>query len=217
MSPSHETPRAWIAIDTSLGASVARVEAGATVSRDSTTDARGHAERLAPMLAPLLAAGPIDAIAVGIGPAPFTGLRVGIVTARALSAALDVPLVGVCVLDVLARQACDAGAAQVTAVTDARRREVFVGAYRPAGADDVERLGELAVAVPTDVPVSGATLVGSGTRLYPDVLPGTDPEIDLGVMVRLAAHRWGTAQPTEPLYLRRPDIHASTGRKRATT
>ncbi|SNU00414.1 tRNA threonylcarbamoyladenosine biosynthesis protein TsaB [Ruaniaceae bacterium KH17] len=201
----------WLAIDTSEGTSVAFVD-GTAVERRANADSRGHAEHLAPMLAELPES---DAIVVGTGPAPFTGLRVGIVTARALAAARGIPVVGVPSLDALARQALDAGAAEITVATDARRKEVFWASYRPLGADDVELIDPFAVAIPEDVAIRG-TLVGAGARLYPEALPGRDLAVDPAVLARIATARWGAEQPTEPLYLRRPDIHASAGRKRAS-
>src|SRR5690606_25095853 len=73
-----------------------------------------HGEQLAPAIAEVLAAvdatpRDVTAIAVGTGPGPFTGLRVGIVTARTMAAVLGIPTYGVCTLDVLAAQAADAG------------------------------------------------------------------------------------------------------------
>ncbi len=206
-----------IAIDTSAGTRVALLRGGQVVARDVRRDPRGHVEHLAPMLAPLLADG-CEAVAVGTGPAPFTGLRVGIVTGRAFAAARGVPVVGVASLDALARQALDAlsGDQLVTVVTDARRTEVYTATYRAAGAD-VERVSALDVRAPGDVDVpAGSTLVGPGCRLYPDALPGQDLELDVAVLGRLALARWGADQPTEPLYLRRPDVQLPTARKRAS-
>lgn len=202
----------WLAIDTSEGTSVARVD-GERIERRANATPRGHAEHLAPMLAELGSG--VDAIAVGTGPAPFTGLRVGIVTARALGAALGVPVVGVPSLDVLARQALDAGARTVTVVTDARRKEVFWASFEALSDDDVTALSPPAVSAPGEVEGLGL-LVGAGTRLYPEQLAGEELGLDPAVMVRLARARWGSEQPTEPLYLRRPDIHAAAGRKRAS-
>ena len=202
----------WLAIDTSEGTSVARVD-GARIERRAHRDPRGHAEHLAPMLAEL--GSEVDAIAVGTGPAPFTGLRVGIVTARALGAALGVPVLGVPSLDVLARQALDVGAGAVTVVTDARRKEVFWASFEALSDDDVTPLSPPAVSAPGSIVTLGG-LVGAGTRLYPEQLAGEDLELDPAVMVRIARARWGSDQPTEPLYLRRPDIHAAAGQKRAS-
>lgn len=202
----------WLAIDTSEGTSVARVN-GMTVQRLAHPNPRGHAEHLAPML--LALGDDVDAVVVGTGPAPFTGLRVGIVTARAFGEARGIPVVGVPSLDALARQALDGDPDVVTVVADARRKEVFWAAYDALGEDDVTPLSGPAVSAPDDVDVRGA-LAGPGTRLYPDALPGEDLTLDPAVLARIARARWGSEQPTEPLYLRRPDIHASAGRKRAS-
>lgn len=201
-----------LAIDTSEGTSVAWTD-GVSVRQRAHEDPRGHAEHLAPMIAEVM--GEVDAIVVGTGPAPFTGLRVGIMTGRAFGAARGVPVVGVPSLDAIARQALDAGSATVTAVTDARRKEVFWASYEARGSNDVRALSAVAVSAPEDVEAVGE-IVGVGARLYPELLPGTDLAVDPVVLARIALERWGSDQSTEPLYLRRPDIHASAGRKRAT-
>lgn len=152
-----------LGIDTSDGVGVALLRTGEILARAAGADPRRHAETLAPGIAWVLAeAGAdrrdLDAVAVGTGPAPFTGLRVGLVTARALSRALGIPAYGICSLDALARQAFDeagrGGPVEVLAATDARRREVYAARYvRRAGAegDDVERLAGPVVASPGDV------------------------------------------------------------------
>lgn len=205
-----------IAIDTSAGTRVALLHGPQVVARDTLADPRGHVEHLTPMLAPLVTRG-FQAVAVGTGPAPFTGLRVGIVTGRALAHARGVPVVGVASLDVLARQALDAQLGElVTVVTDARRKEVYTATYRSAGAD-VERVTALDVRAPADVDVpAGSVLVGAGCQLYPHLLPGHNLELDVAVLGRLALLRWGQDQPTEPLYLRRPDVQQPGARKRAS-
>src|SRR5512142_1987226 len=95
-----------------------------------------HGEQLAPLIEQALAqagAGRQDltAIAVGVGPGPFTGLRVGLVTARTLGFVLDIPVRGVCSLDVLAVEAADSGAVSghFVVATDARRKEVYLASY----------------------------------------------------------------------------------------
>lgn len=206
-----------LCIDTSDGSAVAIVGPGG-VRRAASADPRAHAEHLAPLIAEVVGAAAVDAVVVGTGPAPFTGLRVGLVTAQVFALARGISAHGVSSLAVLARQALDDGGDErVTVVTDARRREVYAGTFEAAGPDDVRLVGELAVSLPADVAVDGA-LVGPGTRLYPDVLPGTDLAVDVAVLARVAAARLarGIDLPTQPLYLRRPDIHPSSGRKRAT-
>jgi tRNA threonylcarbamoyladenosine biosynthesis protein TsaB len=93
----------------------------------------GHATRLLTLAAGLLAEAGIawsalDRIAVGVGPGRFTGLRVGIATARGLAQSLDTQLVGISSLRALA-EPLEAGGAPVLSVIDARRGEVFVAAY----------------------------------------------------------------------------------------
>ena len=99
---------------------------------------------------------------MGTGPATFTGLRVGLVTARTLAYAWAVPVEGVCSLD-----AIGAVHGTCTVVTDARRREVYWARY-----DNGVRLDGPAVAAPLDVPVTG-NVVGRGGPLYPDVFPNS--------------------------------------------
>src|SRR4051812_8093856 len=94
-----------LAIDTSTElTSVAVVDQATVIGERSHLDARQHAEVLAPMVRDLLAdsataPGDIHAIAVGVGPGPYTGLRVGIATAQALGQAWRVPVHGLCSLD----------------------------------------------------------------------------------------------------------------------
>ena len=101
------------------------------VAERRTVDPRAHGELLAPQVAALLAdAGAtvreLAAIVAGLGPGPFTGLRVGLVTAASMGQALDIPTYGVCSLDALGRAA---GPGRVLVATDARRREVYYATY----------------------------------------------------------------------------------------
>lgn len=204
-----------LCIDTSEGSQVALVTPDG-IERARSGDPRGHAEHLAPLLARVTCSAPVDAVVVGTGPAPFTGLRVGIVSAEAFAHARGVPVHGVPSLAALARQALDTpGGDVVTVVTDARRKEVYSGTFRAEGRDDVALVGELAVTRPGDVVTHGA-LVGPATSLYPGELPGTPLDLDVAVLARLAMARLarGLDLPTHPLYLRRPDVHV--GVRRAT-
>ena len=184
-------------------------------------NARGHGELLAPLIAECLAqagATPVElaAIVVGTGPGPFTGLRVGLVTAAVLAQTLEIPAYGVCSLDALADQARDETALLVA--TDARRKEVYWARYERGS-----RVVGPEVGRPTDVPTEGVTAaVGAGIELYHDVfgvalLPGRFPT--LGGLARCAAERVRTAAPSEPLtplYLRRPDAVAPGAPKAVT-
>jgi tRNA threonylcarbamoyladenosine biosynthesis protein TsaB len=134
---------------------------GVLESRDDPVPGErpGHVSRLLPLIAEVLDRGQLefadlDRIAVGVGPGTFTGLRIGIATARALAAAASCPLVGVSTLHSLALEAEDApeaaGVDAVAAILDARRREVFAAVWRLDGAeaklDRVEAMAPRAVA-----------------------------------------------------------------------
>lgn len=116
-------------MDTSSSASsAALVYSDGTVIADRHVDGRGHAEALAPLIAALADPLPsLSLIAVGVGPGPYTGLRVGIATANAIGLALGVRVVGVCSLDAIA--AAHAGDGSCVVTSDARRREVYWAAY----------------------------------------------------------------------------------------
>ena len=173
-------------------------------------DARRHGELLAQGVREVLDRTRPDAVVVGTGPGPFTGLRVGLMTAAATADAWNVPAYGVCSLDALAD-------GDVVVVTDARRREVYWARY--AGGVRVDGPG---VCAPGDVPlVQGDRLVGAGARLPAfasyEVLGPEHP-----VMVRLVARAsdrvlaGAPSDPLTPLYLRRPDAVEPGAGKRVT-
>lgn len=168
-----------LAIDTSTTAiTVALHDGDRVVAEETTLDARAHAEHLAPEVQRALAAAgarPADVtdVVVGIGPGPFTGLRVGIVTGRTFAFALDVPVRGLCSLDALAHAAWLRGhRGDLLVATDARRKEVYAAhhlldegaATRVAGpvVDKAMNLPDDWRAMPT---------VGRGPVLYPEALP----------------------------------------------
>lgn len=207
-----------LAIDTSTDMCVG-VAAGDTVlatRRDS--DRRAHVEHLAAWIREALAeAGAVLAdltdIVVGLGPGPFTGLRVGIATAETLAWAGNTPLHRVCSLDVVAyehaRRATPAG--DFLVASDARRKELYWARYAPDGT----RIGEPQVSVPGALPA--LPVVGPAADLYPAVHHGRRDEgpraIDPGLLARV-----GLLLPSagdRPLYLRRPDAVAPTTRKSA--
>lgn len=203
-----------LAIDTSSAISVAVLDGDRAVATRSEFSPRGHAELLSGMIEAALAqAGAagfdVDAIVVGTGPAPFTGLRVGLVTARTLGMVWGVPVRGVCSLDAVGAQEADAGQSQVTVVADARRKEVYWATYTDGEADSPPQ-----VSAPGDVEPAGA-VVGRGAMLYPDAFPGaTAADPDPVWLARVAARRLAAGDqdfPTEPLYMRRPDVHGIPG------
>ena len=156
-----------------------------------------------------------------MGPGPFTGLRVGVVTARVLAESLGVGVGGVCTLDVLAQQALDDGAVgeQFLVATDARRREVHWAAYDVDSDGRAVRDGAPRVSLPAEVPVDGRAVVGRGADLYPEWLGSrvgpADPSA--AVLAALAAREIAEGRPLldpVPLYLRRPDAVAPGPPKR---
>jgi tRNA threonylcarbamoyl adenosine modification protein YeaZ len=198
--------------------------AGVTIAaRRSAVDARAHGELLAPGVdAVLREAGvrPSDlgAIVAGLGPGPFTGLRVGLVTAASMGQVLGIPTYGVCSLDGLGRAATAAG--RVLVATDARRREIYWAVYERG-----VRLTDPQVGRPVDVAQAVARMgvlsaIGEGAHRYADVLPLAlidEPRYPPAqALAELAADRVRAGAPTEPLtplYLRRPDAVAAAGRK----
>lgn len=230
---------AVLALDTSASVTVAVVgDDGARLARREAPERRRHAEALAPLVEEALAEAGVErseltAVAVGTGPAPFTGLRVGLVTARAIGFALGVPVLGVPSLDALAAQAVsDLGLtpdAEVLVATDARRREVYWARYRVVAHEGPHAVPVLETVAGPDVGpattvaehAAGAVVVGEGASLYADALGLAEdaPLVpDAAVLARLAIARRdaGADQPTEPLYLRRPDVQEPAGAKRVS-
>jgi tRNA threonylcarbamoyladenosine biosynthesis protein TsaB len=201
-----------LGLDTCLAAcSVALFEDGVVRAHAREEMARGHQERLAPMVRAVMAeAGApfaaLDRVAVTVGPGSFTGLRVGLAFAKGLAAALGVPVVGVGVLEALAAEAGGLVAAAVDARRDQLYLQVFEGG-RPLMAPDVLELGAAAARVAEIAGGRPLTLIGSGAPLLADVAPGatvlTPPGADARQVARLGASR--TPAPPRPLYLRAPD------------
>lgn len=181
-------------------------------------DARAHAELLAPLLrAAAREAGvtlsTVDAVVCGAGPGPFTGLRVGMVTAAALGDALGRPVHGVCSLDAIAAGAV-AEAGPLLVATDARRREVYWARYR-----DGRRAEGPHVDRPAEVPIDGAArAAGAAAHLLGLLVVGPAYPSPAGlVAVAADALRAGTPPPPfTPLYLRRPDAAEPGTRKRVS-
>jgi tRNA threonylcarbamoyladenosine biosynthesis protein TsaB len=168
-----------------------------------------HGEQLAPLIDRALretglVRQDLTAIGVGVGPGPFTGLRVGLVTARTLGHVLELPVYGVCTLDVLAVEAADTRAVSTDflVATDARRKEVYLASYDENGV----RLDGPEVAKPADA-ATDRPVVGEGAVLYPDAFPqAAGPTMpSAGWLARVIAEERAELHDPEPLYLRRPD------------
>lgn len=219
-----------LAVDTSgMQASVALHDGAAVLARADVPDPLRHAEVLTPAIDDVLARAGcrtdgVSALAVGVGPGPFTGLRVGLVTVEVLGHVLGVPVHGIGSLDALAAAAVRAGTVgsgeEFWVVTDARRREVYWARYRGA-----RRLDGPGVLAPADLPRGGSPVVGRGGLLYPDLLgPAVGPaDVAAADVAELAvsALAGGAPEapraallPVQPLYLRRPDAVEPGTRKR---
>jgi tRNA threonylcarbamoyl adenosine modification protein YeaZ len=171
-----------------------------------------HAELLTPAIREVLAdagvaVGDLDAVVTGLGPGPFTGLRVGVVTAATLADARGLPVVGVCSLDAI-------GSGARTVVTDARRKEVYWATYGPDGA----RTEGPAVVRPEKLSVSGPVV---GDPAFADRLgvPVDPADVTTAGLLRAAAPQLAdpsSAGSLVPLYLRRPDATPPTAIKAVT-
>ena len=214
-----------LGLDTATPAvTVALHDGGQPLAQLVTVDAHRHAELLAPAIAKVIAdvgasQQDLTGIAVGVGPGPYTGLRVGLVTARVLGAALGIPVHGLCTLDTIAADV-DADGEDFLVATDARRRELYWARYDGAG----RRVAGPEVEKPALIPASGLRAAGEGPMLYPEVLPnGLGPAFPAAATlckVVVAALAAGDPDhkllPPEPLYLRRPDAREPGAPKRVT-
>lgn len=216
----------YLTIDVSSYVIVGLCEAdGAAVTELAvlrSEDARHHVENLAPMVHEVLQQAGVskpDAVIVGTGPAAFTGLRAGLITARALARAWNVPIFGLSSLEVLALAGADAGANFISPVIDARRKEIYVLQARAMGADDIEVLRAVEVIKPAELcailAAERSVVACSDEQLYRAEFPErVTVDCAPAVMTRLylsrqARNEAGENFPfdTEPQYLRRPDVH----------
>lgn len=173
-----------LAIDTSTSrTSVAIIAAGAVVYVGHRDGATAHGPSLPALVQEALAQSDVDEVVVGMGPGPFTGLRVGIAFAQSFALARKIPVRGVCSLDAIAAQIDDR---DFIVTVDARRKEVYWARYING-----VRSGQPAVNFPADV---------SGAPIYADLF------VDMNALVQL------TGDITEPIYLRRPDAVATVNR-----
>ncbi|MGC5659704.1 tRNA (adenosine(37)-N6)-threonylcarbamoyltransferase complex dimerization subunit type 1 TsaB [Micromonospora sp. WMMD723] len=195
-----------------------------------TVDARAHGELLAPQVEAVLAdvdARPADlgAIVAGLGPGPFTGLRVGLVTAATMGQVLGIPTYGVCSLDGIGHPTTPSTTTpaeqRVLVAADARRKEVYWAVYDGTGRRIVgPEVDAPAVAAARARELAVTEAVGDGAHRYADVLGlplRAEPRYpEAAALVALAVARIRAGAPGEtltPLYLRRPDAVAATSRK----
>ena len=203
-----------LALDTAtpaVTAGIVRLDDSSVLGERVTVDARAHAERLTPnVLAALadagLTMGDLDAVVVGCGPGPFTGLRAGMATAAAYGHALGIPVHGVCSLDAIGVRT----SGDTLVVTDARRREVYWARYR----DGVRTEGP-AVNAPADVnPGTARAVAGSPEHAGMFGLPCCEPVYPTSAGLIAAVPDWSDhPAPLVALYLRRPDAKPLAARR----
>ena len=173
-----------LAIDTSTSrTSVAIIDGDSILFSGFRDGATAHGPSLPALVQEALAISDVDEVVVGMGPGPFTGLRVGIAFAQSFALARDIPVRGVCSLDAIAAQVNEK---DFIITVDARRKEVYWARYK-----DGVRVGEPAVNFPADV---------TGAPIQADLSP------DMQALVQLPGNI------TEPIYLRRPDAVATADR-----
>jgi len=226
-----------LALDTATPrVSVAIGRGGVVLGEVKLTGGRRHAEQLAPAIRYLcdeldVDLGHLTAVAVGLGPGLFTGLRVGVTTAKVMAQALRVPVVGMSSLDLVAYPARHTSRL-VAAVLDARRQEVFHARYRPVPGG-VQRVSEFAVDRPDEVVADllaggeEVLLVGDGAQVYPEAFDGLDRVEHAGTaftapsaaaLVELATARvereeFDAPWDVKPIYLRGSDAEIEWERR----
>ena len=173
-----------LAIDTSTSrTSVAIIDNGSVLYSGFRDGATAHGPSLPALVQEALAVSDVDEVVVGMGPGPFTGLRVGIAFAQSFALARAIPVRGVCSLDAIAAQIKEA---DFIITVDARRKEVYWARYVNG-----VRVGQPAVNFPSDV---------TGANIHADLFP------DMVSLSNLSGNI------TEPVYLRRPDAVATADR-----
>ncbi len=173
-----------LAIDTSTSRSCVAIIQGTSILYSGFRDgATAHGPSLPALVQEALSVSEVDEVIVGMGPGPFTGLRVGIAFAHSFALARGIPVRGVCTLDAIAAQIQES---DFIITVDARRKEVYWARYTNG-----VRVGEPAVNFPADV---------TGAKIYADLFPD---------MVSLANL---PGDVIEPIYLRRPDAVATVDR-----
>jgi tRNA threonylcarbamoyl adenosine modification protein YeaZ len=199
-----------LAFDTATPYVTVALHDGEAVVAEARSEQRmKHGEQLAPLIERVLGVAGVvrqdlTALAVGTGPGPFTGLRVGLVTARVLSLVLDVPAYGVCTLDAIALEAAAGlgGTTDFVVATDARRKEVYLAAYDEQGTRLSGPVVDRPAHVATDLPVAG-----EGAEIYPEAFsrPIGPALPSAGWLARAVVEERVELTDAEPRYLRRPD------------
>jgi tRNA threonylcarbamoyl adenosine modification protein YeaZ len=217
-----------LAIDTAASLCAACVhdsETGVELGREVLDIGKGHAERLIGVIESALrqaglAYADLDRVGVSIGPGSFTGVRVGVATARGLALALGIPAVGVNTLEALAAEAhADCPDRPILAAIDGRRGDLYCAVYAP----DAAVLSEPAAISVADAVLLArrhdAALAGNGADAML-AAAGAPPPLDtglraaaadIGFYARLAAASGAKNEKPKPLYLRGADAKPQSG------
>jgi tRNA threonylcarbamoyl adenosine modification protein YeaZ len=199
-----------LAIDTSVGVSVAVLRSNGELTQSQAVDHGMQGELTAELISQVVAESGLEIseitdVVVGVGPGPFTGLRVGLVTAGVFAHARNIPIHGICSLDAVAFDY----AKPCVVVTDARRKELYWARY------EGKRIGEPQVSKPEDLLAQfpNTEFVGPGAQIYPDSINGELLDLKAGSLAKLFVS--GNAQLVDlsPMYLRKPDAVEPTSRK----
>jgi tRNA threonylcarbamoyl adenosine modification protein YeaZ len=199
-----------LAIDTSVGVSVALLNSNGELTQSQAVDHGMQGELTADLISQVivnsgLKIAELTDVVVGVGPGPFTGLRVGLVTASVFAHAREIPIHGICSLDAIAFDYAD----PCVVVTDARRKELYWARY------DGSRIGEPQVSKPEELLAQfpNAEFVGPGAELYPDFISGKTSELKAGSLAKLFVSGAAQIVDVSPMYLRKPDAVEPTIRK----
>ena len=199
-----------LAIDTSVGVSVAILRSNGELTQSQAVDHGMQGELTAELISQVVAdsgigISEITDVVVGVGPGPFTGLRVGLVTAAVFAHARNIPIHGICSLDAIAFDY----AKPCVVVTDARRKELYWARYED------KRIGEPQVSKPEDLLAQfpNTEFVGPGAQLYPDSISGNVLELKAGSLAKLFVSGKAQLVDVSPMYLRKPDAVEPTTRK----
>jgi tRNA threonylcarbamoyl adenosine modification protein YeaZ len=190
--------------------------------------ANRHGELLAGLVGKVLADAGVEpsdlaAVAVGVGPGPFTGLRVGVVTAKAMGDALGVPVYGECSLRLFAAQPDRPELDRIGVATDARRRQVYWAVDDRSQCVAGPEIGTAEQAAEAFAAAGVQQVAGEGPQLYPEQFAGFEVLEDVYpsalTLAELVAARVRVGAPSDdvtPMYLRRPDAVPPGRPKRVT-
>ncbi len=214
-----------LAFDTATtGCSAAIWRDGAIVTRRGARMERGQSEALVPMIRETMTAAAmefdaLDAVAVTIGPGAFTGLRIGLATARGIALAAGIPCLGVTTLETIAGATSESerSGRTILVVLDAKRRDVYAQAFDAAGRPVSEPTAVDPARLVERVPQGDILLAGDAAAIVEPLLTAAGRDVrvsassipDCAAIAGIAAARWrpGDRPPApRPLYLRAPDV-----------